>query len=237
VLQDQGFSFEDHFSYPELSSDPSIDYSTGLLYNSSLWFLLYQSRDDKGLAWLKSGIELANQLVDKALASHSLLVALEVLLLRAQMYVILGEGTLSQADYTKAIELGESEDILGVFVEHGQPMAKTLMEIVKQNQLGDVKPEYTKRILVALSARHFLDEEPAPASSVEIGSETLIEPLTEREIEVLRLMTDGLKYKEIAAKLFISHNTVRFHVKSLYGKLSVNNRTQAIERARQLQIL
>ncbi len=56
-------------------------------------------------------------------------------------------------------------------------------------------------------------------------------------MDVLRLMADGLKYKEIAAALFVSLNTVRFHVKSIYGKLNVNNRTQAIETARQLHIL
>ena len=65
----------------------------------------------------------------------------------------------------------------------------------------------------------------------------LIDPLTDRELDVLGLMKEGLKYKEIAERLFISQNTVRFHVKAIYGKLSVNNRTQAIERARQLQIL
>jgi len=56
-------------------------------------------------------------------------------------------------------------------------------------------------------------------------------------MEVLRLIAEGLKYKEIAAQLFVSLNTVRFHVKSVYGKLNVNNRTQAIESARQLHIL
>ena len=65
----------------------------------------------------------------------------------------------------------------------------------------------------------------------------LIDPLTGRELDVLRLMAQGLKYKEIAEKLVISQNTVRFHVKAIYGKLNVNNRTQAIEQARQLQIM
>jgi LuxR family maltose regulon positive regulatory protein len=65
----------------------------------------------------------------------------------------------------------------------------------------------------------------------------LVEPLTERELEVLRLMVEGLKYKEIAARLFVSLNTVRSHVRAIYGKLDANNRTQAIERARQLRIL
>jgi LuxR family maltose regulon positive regulatory protein len=66
---------------------------------------------------------------------------------------------------------------------------------------------------------------------------TLIDPLTDRELDVLRLMAEGLKYKEIASELVVSLNTVRYHVKALYGKLNVNNRTQAIERARQLKIL
>jgi len=65
----------------------------------------------------------------------------------------------------------------------------------------------------------------------------LFEPLTDREQEVLLLMAGGLKYKEIADKLFISLNTVRSHVKAIYGKLGVNNRTQAIETARQLGIM
>ena len=64
-----------------------------------------------------------------------------------------------------------------------------------------------------------------------------VEPLTERELEVLRLVAEGLKYKEIASRLIVFLNTVRFHVKAIYGKLNVNNRTQAIERARQLRIL
>jgi LuxR family maltose regulon positive regulatory protein len=61
--------------------------------------------------------------------------------------------------------------------------------------------------------------------------------LTDRELDVLRLIAQGLKYKEIGAKLFISLNTVRYHVKAIYGKLDVNNRTQAIAKARQHRIL
>ena len=82
------------------------------------------------------------------------------------------------------------------------------------------------------------DEQPALDLPAETGPAVApIETLTDRELEVLRLMAEGLKYKEIAAELFISLNTVRFHVKAIYGKLNVNRRTQAIQRARQLRIL
>jgi LuxR family maltose regulon positive regulatory protein len=78
----------------------------------------------------------------------------------------------------------------------------------------------------------------APAAASRLASQVApVEPLTERELEVLALMAQGLKYKEISASLFITLNTVRFHVKGIYGKLNVNNRTQAIETARRLGLL
>jgi DNA-binding NarL/FixJ family response regulator len=61
--------------------------------------------------------------------------------------------------------------------------------------------------------------------------------LTPRELDVLQLMTEGLTYAKIAQRLFVSVNTVRSHVKAIYGKLDVNNRTKAIESARRLEIL
>jgi len=65
----------------------------------------------------------------------------------------------------------------------------------------------------------------------------LVEPLSEREIEVLRLIAEGCKYKEIAERLVVSINTVRHHTRNLYGKLEVNNRTQAIGKAKDLNLL
>jgi LuxR family maltose regulon positive regulatory protein len=97
--------------------------------------------------------------------------------------------------------------------------------LVERKQLGTVQPGYVGRILATFPRAR----PPAPGA--------LIEPLSDRELDVLRLMADGLKYKEIAARLFISLNTVRFHVKTIYGKLDANNRTRAVERARQLHIL
>ena len=69
------------------------------------------------------------------------------------------------------------------------------------------------------------------------GQSALVEPLSERELEVLRLMAQGLTYQEAAEQLIVSLNTVRFHVKSIYGKLGVDNRTAALEKARSLDLL
>jgi ATP/maltotriose-dependent transcriptional regulator MalT len=65
----------------------------------------------------------------------------------------------------------------------------------------------------------------------------LVEQLTRRELEILRLIAEGLSYVEISNQLVIGLNTVRFHVKNIYGKLEVHQRTQAIARAKELRLL
>jgi LuxR family maltose regulon positive regulatory protein len=246
ALQGQGFSFQDQFSFPALPPGQSVSHSMGLLYNSSLHVLLYRARVKGDLTGLRPGIELAGRLITAALQGQYLVVALEALLLRAQIHVVLGNSqaglatdlaasgqSCSQADYARALELAGPEGFIGVFVEQGPPVAEALANLVKQNQLGTVQPGYVERILAAFSRA----QPPAPDLPALIEPVALIEPLTDRELDVLRLMAEGLKYKEIAARLFISLNTVRFHVKAIYGKLDVSNRTQAIEMARQLRIL
>lgn len=242
ALQGQGFSFRDQFSFPDLPSGRSVPHSIGLLYNSSLRVLLYRARAGRDSAGLRPGIALADRLIEGALQGQYLLVALEALLLRAQMHAALGDHRASQADYVCALELAEPEGFIGVFVEGGPPVAEALANLVEENRLGTVQPGYVESILAAFASSQSPpaasgDKQPAPELPAGIGLAPLIEPLTDREVEVLRLMAEGLKYKEIAARLFISLNTVRFHVKAIYGKLNVNNRTQAIEKGRQLQVL
>lgn len=82
--------------------------------------------------------------------------------------------------------------------------------------------------------RVFIDESFAETP---VYSPELIEQLTERELEVLRLMTEGLTYAQMAERLVVSVNTVRYHVKGVYGKLGVEKQTQAIERGRELGII
>lgn len=244
ALQSQGFSFRGGFSHPDLPPGERISYSLGILYNSSLYVLLYQARAGNDFTCLRNGIELAGQLIARAFRGQKLPVALEALLLRAQMYTALGDSQASQADYVRALELAEPEGIISVFIEYGEPVAKALADIARRKQVRGVQAGYVERILEAYRRPHGQrHEQPARASATGSGrealieAESLVEPLTERELDVLGLMAEGLKYKEIAGKLFVSQNTVRFHVKAIYGKLNVNNRTRAVERARKLKIL
>jgi len=246
ALRGEGFSFDDQLlgsDMPDgriapLSPQEGISSSIGLLYNSILCVLFYRARVGKDPTRLKSGIELADGMIAAALKSQQLMVALETLLLRAQIYAVVGDHPASTADYVKALELAEPEGLIGVFVEQGQPLAEDLADLVRRNQLGAIPVEYVERILNAFSESR-LPRDPQPAADLPAEDEPvmLVEALTERELEVLRWMGEGLKYKEIAERLFISLNTVRYHVKAVYGKLNVTNRTQAIEVARQLRIM
>ena len=68
-------------------------------------------------------------------------------------------------------------------------------------------------------------------------AQPLVEPLSERELEILQLVAEGLTNREIASRLYLSLNTVKAHTRNIYGKLGVNNRTQAAARGRALGIL
>jgi LuxR family maltose regulon positive regulatory protein len=238
LLTGHGFSFQDQFSFPDLESQPNVR-AVAVLYLSALRILLHRAKVRRELANLKPGLELADQLIAGALQHHYLLFALEALLVRAQLHAALGNEQDSLDDCAQAVELAEPEGFISLFVEEGSPIAESLAALLKHDRLGAVQRSHVERILTAFSRSQRPDDvrtSPRPTTSVEAES-ALIEPLTDRELDVLRLMAEGLKYEEIAQRLFISVNTVRSHVKVIYGKLQVRNRTQAIERARRLQLL
>jgi LuxR family maltose regulon positive regulatory protein len=237
ALKGEGFSRQGKLSVP--APEQGIDRPAGLLFISALRVFLYRAQAKGELAGLKGAIQLADHLVAGALQRELVPVALETLLLRAQMHAALGNDQASLADYAAALELGEPGGFISMFVEGGPPVARALKHLLEQNQPGTARFEYVKNVLAAFSRPK------PPASKEVVGTEPgvadkpppLITPLTDRELDVLRLMARGLRYAEIADRLYISLNTVRFHVKAIYGKFYVNNRTQAIERARQLQVL
>jgi len=162
---------------------------------------------------------------------------------------------------TQALALSEPGGFIRLFVDLGPQMADLLKRLVKQN----VAVDYIGRILAAFrddahravpvatdhesqSPRHPIPLSPSllvsPSPSPPLSpspslssSQPLVEPLTNRELEVLDLVTQRLSTKEIAAKLFISTGTVKKHLSNIYGKLNVNNRRQAGEKAVALGIL
>jgi LuxR family maltose regulon positive regulatory protein len=132
---------------------------------------------------------------------------------------------------SQALTLAKPEGYVRVFVDEGQPIAELLQMAVSRN----ISPDYAGKLLEAFPESVLRVISTSHASTVK--TQLLPEPLTDREIEVLRLMVEGCKYQEIAERLFVSINTVRHHTRNVYGKLGANNRTQAISRAKDLNIL
>jgi LuxR family maltose regulon positive regulatory protein len=124
----------------------------------------------------------------------------------------------------KALTLAEPEGFIRIFIDEGQAI-KTLLKrmSVKEKRLK----EYIRKLLDAFENKEL------PASS----TQPLIEPLSDRELEVLRMLAKGLTNKEVATRLFLSPNTVKVHARNIYQKLNTTNRTQATARARELGIL
>ncbi|MBN2392211.1 MAG: response regulator transcription factor [Anaerolineae bacterium] len=118
----------------------------------------------------------------------------------------------------------------------GAEMVCLLQEVLEEG----VMPDYAMQLLHAVKDQKSKVEsqkgEPDGfrPSTFDLG---LIEPLSDRELEILRLIETGMTNREIAAKLYIAISTVKTHINNLYGKLSVSNRVQAIARARELRLL
>ena len=150
-------------------------------------------------------------------------------------------------DCAQALSLAEPQGLISIFIENGLETVTVIKRLLKTKRLSTLQTAHAKKILAAFPPSGPAAQVQSQTTSPEIqafiiqsGSPDLlplVEPLTSREVEVLTLMSRGLKYQEIADQLFISLNTVRFYVKAIYSKLNVNNRTQALEIARQYKII
>jgi len=93
-------------------------------------------------------------------------------------------------------------------------------------------PDYTAKLLAA-----FEDTTKDEGRTTELSPSSLVEPLSERELEVLQLVAQGLSNREISERLFLALDTVKGHNRRIYGKLQVQRRTEAVARARELGLL
>jgi LuxR family maltose regulon positive regulatory protein len=134
------------------------------------------------------------------------------------------------ATLEKALALGEPEGYIRVFVDEGPPMARLLYDAANRG----ISQRYARRLL---SAFPVAEPELADSLRTRAPKPEFVEPLSERELEILQLIAKGLTNSEIASRLYVSLNTVKSHTRNIYGKLGTHSRTQAVARARALGIL
>jgi LuxR family maltose regulon positive regulatory protein len=148
---------------------------------------------------------------------------IEILVLQALAHQTRGDLPAALAALHRALELAEPEGYVRIFVDEGPPMAALLRAVARQG----TAPSYVRRLLAALQGT-------GGGSPVDQG---VIEPLSERELEVLRLLGTDLGGPAIARELVVSLHTVRTHTNHIYAKLGVNNRRAAVRRAEELDLL
>ncbi len=138
-----------------------------------------------------------------------------------------GQFCILGFSYIGLAELGGYERI---FVDEDPSMAGLLYQIAAQiDQFAPlISQDYVQDLLAAFPE---VESQAAQPPQIQPHPNAWIEPLTEREIDVLRLIVAGLKNQEIAARLYLSLNTVKAHTRSIYSKLNVNSRTQAVAKA------
>jgi LuxR family maltose regulon positive regulatory protein len=154
---------------------------------------------------------------------------IRILALQALAFQTQSDMDRAVSTLERALSLAEPEGFVRTFVDEGAPMARLLQQAAARG----IAPQYVSRLLAAFGAGGV---EIAPAA-LPPGSSSLVEPLTERELEVLQLLGEGCSNREIGEALFITLNSVKKHTSNIYGKLGVHSRTQAVVRAQELALL
>jgi LuxR family maltose regulon positive regulatory protein len=128
-----------------------------------------------------------------------------------------------------ALALAEPGGFIRIFVNEGPPMAQLLSEAVAQG----VMPDYAGRLLAVFE----MEKQKGEGKPDLPPAQPLIEPLSQRELEVLQLIAQGLSNDEIGKRLFLALDTVKGHNRKIFDKLQVQRRTEAVARARALGLL
>jgi LuxR family maltose regulon positive regulatory protein len=177
-------------------------------------------------------------MLDVAMEHHLNHRVIELSLLQAQAYYVQGQRERAWKFLRAALTLAENEGYLRL-IDQGPILIRLLVEAA---QLG-MSPNFIRRNLeslhpdagLAVAAVDVLEHKPSAHHSFD--SDGLLEPLSSREVEILALMADGLSNVEIAARLYLSPNTLKSHTQNIYGKLDVHSRVQAVNRGRTLKLI
>jgi LuxR family maltose regulon positive regulatory protein len=167
-------------------------------------------------------VDLLGRLREDAEAGTRTGSVIEILILEALAAADRGDGASALAALEQALTAAESEGYLRLFVDEGQAMTALLREASRRG----IATGYIEELLAG-------GEQPSLRRAKTQG---LVEPLSERELDVLRLLGSDLSGPDIARELMVSLNTLRTHTKNIYMKLGVNNRRAALRRAKELDL-
>ena len=218
-----------------LSVDDEISYLGEFEHLILARVLMSKSHNRQDRRTLAQSIGLLDRLLNAAEAQRRTASVIEILLVQALTYQAQGNLPQSLSSLERALTLAEPEGYVRIFVDEGIQIYKLLVDLraMFEKQSSDRSHPllvYGERLLFALQPTQVKSPVAHPQKV------DLIEPLSEREMEVLKLLRTELSGPEIAEQLIISPNTFRTHTKNIFSKLGVNNRRAAVSRAEELNL-
>jgi LuxR family maltose regulon positive regulatory protein len=206
-----------------LAVDEELSYLLEFQHVTLARVLLAEYAAERSEPSLSGATKLLERLVRAAEDGGRTGTVIEVLVLQTLGHQAGGDVPAALASLHRALTLAEPEGYVRIFVDGGPAMAALLGALAKQGSA----PAYVRRLLDAFDM-------PEDTARVHQG---LIDPLSPRELDVLRLLGTHLDGPDIARHLFVSLNTVRTHTKNIYAKLGVNNRRAAVHRGEELHLM
>jgi LuxR family transcriptional regulator, maltose regulon positive regulatory protein len=204
------------------------------------WPRLIREAEDVLLAGIRlaqglpaESLTLLSEILQDAEASGRTATVIEVVALQALALDALKNAQQARRLLARSLTLAEPEGYMRMFTEKGEAMARLLAELAADRRGGAVA-KYAAALLAATGGE---TSETPKAQTPALNAGPLVEPLTAREIEILRLLASGASNGDIAAQCVLSVGTVKGHVNHILGKLGVRNRTEAALRARELDLL
>jgi len=212
-----------------LSAHDDLSYLREFEHITLARVLLARYKSDREEHSIHEAMELLECLLQAAEEGGRMGSVIEILMLQALAHEVQGDSSTALVPLERALSLAEPEGYVRVFVDEGRPMAQLLSEAAAHG----IMPAYTTKLLAVLESEEHKSEE----GSHRFPTESVVEPLSQRELEVLRLIARGLSNREISQRLFLALSTVKGHNRIIFSKLMVQRRTEAVARARELGLL
>ena len=212
-----------------LSVDGELSYHHDLHHLNLARVLVAQGVHQPSGTYLDEALGLLARLLVAAEKAGWIHKEIKILTLQALALDAGGDSEDALTALAKALTLAEPGEYMRTFIDEGIPVGKMLRQAVARG----ITVGYAGKLLAALEE----GAEDKPRTRGTTPSSSLVESLSKRELEVLRLLTTHLPSTEIARELVISTNTVRSHIKRIYSKLDVHSRRDAIQRAEELELL
>ena len=201
-----------------LSTDDELEYIRSFEHVTLVRLLLAESRRDGGGQSLTAALALLDRLLEAAVTGGRMGAAIEILVLQALAHQMRRDTGAALVPLRRALDLAEPEGYVRAFLDEGSPMAALLSAL----RDGAAASSYAGELLTSFGSgvsRSPIDQD-------------LVEPLSGRELEVLRLLATDLDGPGIARELVVSLSTIRSHTKAIYAKLGVTSRRAAVRVAK-----